>query len=111
MEDTSKESEEKYTKMWGAKVVLPCEMKDDILENAVKRSQELLKQMLEQDNFNGLQEAGPELVKTLKKEFDEKWGGNWHVVCGKSFGCYATHQSSKFVYFYVGDVAFMFFQT
>jgi dynein light chain LC8-type len=107
----SKEDDVKYQTMWGAKVMLPCDMPDDILEDSIKTSKQLLTEVLQADRNEGLQKQGPEIVETLKKQFDAKWGQNWHVVCGKSFGCYATHQSSKFVYFYVGDVAFMFYQT
>eukprot|EP00941_MAST-03F_sp_MAST-3F-sp1_P001228 g1228.t1 len=107
----SKAEELKYEKMWGAKVMVPCDMPDDILQDAVTTAKTELEVILTEDRNQGLQNKGQELVKSLKKRFDEKWGASWHVVCGKSFGCYATHQSSKFVYFYVGNVAFMFYQT
>ena len=69
--------------MWGAKVMLPCDMPDDILEDSIKTSKQLLTEVLQADRNEGLQKQGPKIVETLKKQFDAKWGQNWHVVCGK----------------------------
>ena len=35
----------------------------------------------------------------------------WHVFVGRNFGCYVTHEESKFVYFYIGQVGICIFST
>lgn len=52
-----------------------------------------------------------EIAGSVKKEFDKEFGSTWHCVVGKSFGSYVTHQSNSFIFFYVGDHAFMLFKT
>lgn len=53
---------------------------------------------------------GAEICEALKKEFDSLYGLGWVVVCGKNFGAHAVHESHRFVYFYVGQHAFMFYK-
>jgi hypothetical protein len=28
----------------------------------------------------------------------------WHCLVGRNFGCFVTHEASRFVYFYIGQV-------
>lgn len=46
----------------------------------------------------------------IKKEFDKKYGPNWHCVVGRSFGSFVTHESKHFIYFYLGQVAILLFK-
>merc|ERR1719498_153257 len=38
----------------------------------------------------------------MKKDFDNEYGGTWHCVVGKSFGCSITHET-KYLYFFECD--------
>eukprot|EP00977_Amphora_coffeiformis_P015758 scaffold4707_cov164-Amphora_coffeaeformis.AAC.32 len=42
----------------------------------------------------------------IKKEFDRKYNPTWHVIVGRNFGSYVTHETKHFIYFYLGQVAF-----
>ena len=42
----------------------------------------------------------------FEKELDQLYGPTWHVIVGKSFGSYVTHEQGYFIYFYIGDMAF-----
>lgn len=53
---------------------------------------------------------GALICENLKREFDEKWGSSWVVVMGKNFGCHCVHEQAKFIYFYIGQYAFMFYK-
>lgn len=33
-----------------------------------------------------------------------RMNNRWHVLVGRNFGCYVTHEKSKFIYFYLGQV-------
>lgn len=39
----------------------------------------------------------------VKKKCDEEFGGTWHVVVGRNFGCSITHDT-KFVLFFQIDL-------
>ncbi|RKP31398.1 hypothetical protein METBISCDRAFT_14110 [Metschnikowia bicuspidata] len=52
-----------------------------------------------------------EIAAYLKKELDLLYGASWHVVVGKSFGLYVTHEQGYFAYFYVDDLAFLVFKS
>jgi len=90
--------------MWGAKVKWPADMPDDILKFAIDKSTEAL---TECEDWEANGEA---VVAAVKKAFDEKWGPHWHVVIGKNFGSFVTHETKRFLYFYIGDKAVMVFK-
>lgn len=52
-----------------------------------------------------------EIAGVLKKELDVKHGNTWHVIVGKNFGSYVTHEKGHFIYFYIGPLAFLVFKT
>ena len=41
--------------------------------------------------------------------FDEP-ASYWHVTIGKNFGCHAVHEKQRFVYFYIGQFAFLLYK-
>lgn len=52
-----------------------------------------------------------DIAAFLKKELDLLYGSSWHVIVGKSFGLYVTHEQGYFAYFYVDDLAFLVFKS
>ncbi|PVF95473.1 hypothetical protein CPB86DRAFT_711178 [Serendipita vermifera] len=48
-----------------------------------------------------------DIAAEVKKEFDKKFGPTWHVVVGKNFGSYVTHETKHFIYFYISNIAFL----
>lgn len=52
-----------------------------------------------------------DIATFLKKELDLLYGPTWHVIVGKSFGSYVTHEQGYFAYFYVGELAFLIFKS
>ncbi|KAJ5080131.1 dynein light chain [Anaeramoeba ignava] len=46
----------------------------------------------------------------LKRAADKKYGPTFHVIVGKSFGSFVTHESKNFIYFYVGQTAVLLFK-
>jgi dynein light chain LC8-type len=51
-----------------------------------------------------------DLAKFIKVEFDKKFGPTWHCIVGRNFGSFVTHESTNFIYFYLGDLAFCLFK-
>ncbi|KAF8517188.1 outer dynein arm light chain 8 [Hysterangium stoloniferum] len=52
-----------------------------------------------------------DIAANVKKEFDRKHGPTWHVVVGKNFGSYVTHETKHFIYFYIGPLAFLIWKS
>ncbi|CUM66413.1 uncharacterized protein PRCAT00004077001 [Priceomyces carsonii] len=52
-----------------------------------------------------------DIATYIKKEMDALYGATWHVIVGKSFGSYVTHEQGSFIYFYVGPLAFLIFKS
>lgn len=88
------------------------------------------------DKFN----VEKDVAACIKKEFDDKHNPTWHCVVGKNFGekvimllvhnlphmmqlnaqyfvylctpgSYVTHETSHFIYFYLGPVAVLLFKS
>uniref|UniRef100_A0A914P5P6 Dynein light chain n=2 Tax=Panagrolaimus TaxID=55784 RepID=A0A914P5P6_9BILA len=50
-------------------------------------------------------------ARVIKQDFDKTYGGQWHCVVGRQFGCYVSHYQREFIYFYANSVAVMLFRT
>ena len=57
------------------------------------------------------EDAGNASVGRIKKKFDEKWSPYWHVVVGRSYGAFATHETRHFCSFKVDNFAVMMYKT
>lgn len=86
-----------------ARVLWPPDMTDDLLEFAVETAKDSKRQF-------DIDSQGQEVARYIKQKFDEKWLPYWHVVVGKSFGSHCTHESERFVYFYLEKHAFMIYK-
>ncbi|CCE62874.1 hypothetical protein TPHA_0D02370 [Tetrapisispora phaffii CBS 4417] len=52
-----------------------------------------------------------DIAGSIKKQLDTKFGNTWHVIVGKNFGSYVTHEKGHFIYFYIGSTALLVFKT
>jgi len=52
-----------------------------------------------------------DIASYIKREFDKIHGPTWHVVVGKNFGSYVTHETKHFIYFYLGPLAFLIWKS
>ncbi|PWN28867.1 hypothetical protein BDZ90DRAFT_230875 [Jaminaea rosea] len=48
-----------------------------------------------------------DIAAHVKRALDQKLGPTWHAVVGKMFGSYVTHETQHFIYFYLGQTAFL----
>ena len=90
--------------LWGAKVQWPVDMPDDVLRFSVD---------LARKHFAPIetwQEEGDAAVAAMKRELDETWGPHWHVIAGKHFGSLVTHESRRFCFFYLDEIAVLIFK-
>eukprot|EP01138_Halocafeteria_seosinensis_P016071 gb/GECG01016400.1/.p1 GENE.gb/GECG01016400.1/~~gb/GECG01016400.1/.p1 ORF type:complete len:116 (+),score=25.53 gb/GECG01016400.1/:1-348(+) len=99
------ESGEEWKSLLGARVRWPPDMPDDILESAIEISKKHV------NPVEDWQQQGDEAVTAIKKEMDENWEAYWHVIAGHGFGSEVTHQSRRFVFFYLGDLALLIYKS
>ncbi|XP_033628992.1 dynein light chain LC6, flagellar outer arm-like [Asterias rubens] len=52
-----------------------------------------------------------DIAAYIKKEFDKAYNPTWHCIVGKNFGSYVTHETKSFIYFYIGQTAFLLFKS
>ncbi|KAL4473200.1 hypothetical protein ABPG74_010234 [Tetrahymena malaccensis] len=99
-----KEQQQQYKTFMGARVLWPPECADDILEGAIKETQDALKKF-------EIAREGQKIAEHLKKYMDDHFDPYWHVFFGKNFGCQAVHNKNRFIYFYIEKTAFLMYQT
>lgn len=51
-----------------------------------------------------------EMAKQIKTQLDERVGGSWHVVVGRSFGSYMTYEDQSIIMFWINHVCFLIFK-
>ena len=51
-----------------------------------------------------------EASQHLKDFFDKKYSPNWHCVVGKHFASFVTYTSKHYVFFYIGQMAFLLYK-
>jgi len=52
-----------------------------------------------------------DMASHVKKEFDRKFTPTWHCFVGRVFGSYVTHETSNYIYFYLGQIGFLIFKS
>jgi len=82
-------------------VIKSSDMSEEMQQAAVDISIEAMdKHQVEKD-----------IAAFIKKEFDKKYSPTWHVVVGKNFGSFVTHETKHFFYAYIGPVAVLIFKS
>ncbi|KIY45023.1 outer dynein arm light chain 8 [Fistulina hepatica ATCC 64428] len=77
----------------------------DMSEEMQQESVDVASSALEKYNIE------KDIAAHIKKEFDRRHGPTWHVVVGKNFGSYVTHETKHFIYFYVGSLAILIWKS
>ncbi|KAL0953703.1 hypothetical protein HGRIS_004896 [Hohenbuehelia grisea] len=77
----------------------------DMSEEMQQESVDIASAALEKYNIE------KDIAAYIKKELDRKHSPTWHVVVGKNFGSYVTHETKHFIYFYVGSLAILIWKS
>ncbi|PWN37177.1 putative dynein light chain 1, cytoplasmic [Meira miltonrushii] len=78
-------------------IVKNVDMSDEMQQAAVDiASDAMTKYTVEKD-----------IAAHVKKTMDTRFGPTWHAVVGKNYGSYVTHETKHFIYFYLGQIAFL----
>jgi len=109
---------EEYKNLWGARIQWPCDLPDDMIEDVITTAQEALEHVRGQEEnqkaiLGGSLQNDVDLCavsKYIKLKLEELKHGSWHIVAGKNFGTLVVHESSRFIYFYIGTIAFLMYK-
>ncbi|XP_017151114.1 dynein light chain 1, cytoplasmic [Drosophila miranda] len=82
-------------------VIKNADMSEEMQQDAVNVSTAAL------EKYNIEQE----IAAYIKREFDKKYSPTWHVVVGRNFGSYVTHETRHFIFVYLGQVAVLLFKS
>ncbi|KAF8491577.1 dynein light chain type 1-domain-containing protein [Russula emetica] len=77
----------------------------DMSEEMQQESVDIASAALEKYNIE------KDIAAQIKKEFDKRYGPTWHVVVGRNFGSYVTHETKHFIYFYIGSLAILIWKS
>ena len=91
-------------------------MQVDLQEKHALKGSDMLPEMVEdvvQLTKEGIKQYNVEreCAQYIKKEMDKKYGTTWHVIIGKEYGAYVSHESKGFVHFQLGDYNVILFKT
>ena len=88
--------------MAGTKAIIKLSvMQRDVEQDCVDCAAEALSRYTEQRA----------IAQWMKRQLDGKYGAVWHVIVGHHFGSYVSHDDKSFIYFFVGDVAFLIWRS
>lgn len=57
------------------------------------------------------QTNGNDIARHIKMHFCDKYPGFWHCVVGRNFGAFVTHEAKHYIYFYIGQMAFLLYKS
>ena len=52
-----------------------------------------------------------EIAAAIKAKLNTQYPSTWHCFVGRNFGSFVTHEASKFIYFYIGQMGICLFAT
>ncbi|CAM9274930.1 unnamed protein product [Choristocarpus tenellus] len=82
-------------------VIKTSTMLPDMQEAAIQVAQDAMR-----DN-----NVEKEIANAIKAAFETLYPSVWHCFVGRNFGCYVTHEHTKFCYFYIGQMGVCLFGT
>ena len=51
-----------------------------------------------------------DVAEYIKKAFDEKFAGTWHVIVGRNFGSFVTYESKCIIQFWINHICFLIYK-
>ncbi|GAA5952639.1 hypothetical protein JCM3765_002229 [Sporobolomyces pararoseus] len=81
-------------------IIKSADMAEEMQQVAIKCAEEAMAQ----------HQVEKDIAAYIKRDFDKRYGPTWHVVVGKSFGSFCTHETNNFLYWYMGNIAILLFK-
>ena len=82
-------------------VIKSTDMSEEMQEEVIRVASEALE----------LYSFEKDIAAHVKREFESGNTGSWNCIVGKNFGAFVAHEQGKFIYLYIGNIAFMLFKS
>ncbi|EGR27857.1 hypothetical protein IMG5_187620 [Ichthyophthirius multifiliis] len=86
-------------------VVIFADMNTEMKEFAFEKAELAIKLV-----YKGDLKYYKDVAQSLKEQFDEKFGGTWHVVVGRHFGSFVTYESKCVIQFWINQFSFFIYK-
>ena len=102
----------------GKPEIKQCHMEDDMALFATDQATNALAVMFHEQVSNQRNRANnhcfgceQQVAQFMKNQFEKKFKSNWHCVVGRDFGAWVTHETGRFLFFYIGQKGFLIWAT
>ena len=82
-------------------VIKLTDMTEDMQREVIATAENVL------ENYNN----GKDIARHIKMHFIDRYPGFWHCVVGRNFGAFVTHEAKHYIYFYIGQMAFLLYKS
>ena len=87
----------------GKVVIKVTDMDEDMVQHVLAKAAKAM------EMFTTENEMAKYVRESMLKGTDDD--GFWHCFVGRKFGAFVTHEKTNFIYFYVGQIAFLLFRS
>ena len=85
-----------------AVIIKFSDMSKQLEEEVIKKAQEAV------DLFN----TDLQMAQYLRRHFEKEYSNSvWQCFVGRKFGCFVTYETKFYIYFYIGQMAFLLFKS
>lgn len=96
-----KKAEPEVAKVKRTLTIKLVQMPEEMQTVAVKVAEEAL----------GSNPIEKDVASHVKTRFDSEFGGTWHCIVGKNFGCSVTHDTEYLIFFAFDQTNFLLFKS
>ncbi|CAL9735681.1 dynein light chain 1, cytoplasmic [Monosporozyma servazzii] len=86
-------------------VVKATDMSKDVEDKVISLIEPLMAPLLKGESLER------DVSHEIKLKLDQEFEPTWHVIVGKNFGSFVTHEQGHFLYCYHGSWAVLLFKT
>ena len=90
----------------GKVVIKHSTMDEDMSQYAIMEASDAISVLFNDKTSNS------ELAEFIRKKFKSNYfKSNWHCIVGQSFGALVTHETGRYIYFFIGKKGFLIWST
>jgi len=83
----------------GRPIIKSADMTQEMQDEVIEITQHSMQLNVEKD-----------IAQNIKVELDKKYGPYWHVIVGKSFGSFVSHETKSYLYFSIDQHSILIFR-
>ena len=60
--------------------------------------------------YKGEKRYFKDVAEFIKRQFDERFKGSWHVIVGKNFGSHFSFEAKSAIQFWINHIVFLIYK-